>query len=61
MKDPQVQEAINKLRLLITDLNILNEYFYSEGVTFSITEKSGNGTAAKTFEISYLAQSVKYE
>lgn len=61
MKDPKVQEAVDKLKALIAELNTLNEYFYSEGVSFSISEKSGNGAGPKTFDISYLSQSVKYE
>lgn len=61
MKDPKVQEAVTRLREIIADLNKLNEYFYAEGVSFSISEKSGQGQGPKTFEISYLNQSVKYD
>ena len=61
MKDPEVQKAVDRLRELISNLNELNAYFFSEGVSFSITEKSGNVIGPKTFEISYLAQSVKYD
>lgn len=61
MKDPKVQEAVDKLKALVAELNTLNEYFYAEGVSFSISEKSGNGVGPKTFNISYLSQSVKYE
>lgn len=61
MKDPQVQEAVNKLKAIIAELNTLNEYFYSEGVSFSISEKSGNGAGPKTFDVSYLNQVVKYD
>lgn len=61
MKDPKVQEAVNRLRELFAELNELTAYFYEEGVNFSIQEKSGGGNGAKTFEISYLSQSVKYD
>ena len=61
MKDPKVQEAVDRLRKLIADLNELNAYFFEEGVSFSIQEKSGNGVGPKTFDISYLNQSVKYD
>lgn len=61
MKDPKVQEAVDKLRSLIAELNELNQFFFAEGVNFSISEKSGNGAGPKTFDISYLSQSVKYD
>lgn len=61
MKDPAVQEAVDKLKNLISEINILNEYLYSEGVNFTIAEKSGQGQGPKTWAISYLAQSVKYD
>jgi len=61
MKDPNVQQAVDKLFDLVEELNGLTQYLFEQGVNFSIQEKSGNGIASKTFNITYLVQSIKYE
>ena len=61
MKDPQVQQAVDKLYDLVAEINTLNQYLFEQGVTFTIQEKSGNGIAPKTFSVGYLFQSIKYE
>lgn len=61
MKDPQVQQAVDELYDLVAEINALNQYLFEQGVTFTIQEKSGNGTAPKTFNVGYLSQNIKYE
>jgi hypothetical protein len=61
MKDPEVQEAVNQLYLLVEEINQLNQYLFDQGVNFTIQEKSGGGNAPKTFNVAYLVQTIKYE
>mgnify|MGYP000029121641 CR=1 FL=1 len=50
MKDPNVQQAGDKLFDLVEELNGLTQYLFEQGVNFSIQEKSGNGIACSLKE-----------
>jgi hypothetical protein len=60
MKDPEVQDAVDNLLTLVEEINKINRYLYTQGVTYSVTSKGGHNDPM-VLEITYLKQLVNYD